>query len=420
MGSTHVVTFRAHMAIMLILTLTISAFSNSDEDGSGGGDYSAVFPLLVVSCFVSLMLTRDTIFYKEQRCRGDIIASPEVLCEPGKHGQPIVVGYDEEEDDDEEFYDDDDDISWGESSDPFGTERDSERSPLSISRGTTPPMVETDLTQNDIERAFMEKTLHVSQGDPDSPMDTSSGNRSTEGSRPPRSNSINSRETSSPSPKNSSLTGSLKPRISTELQPPSRLDELLAMPQEESALSAARKKISQHRRSSSEIVPRPVSSQPTAQSRERSSSFDKGQSHRRKPSIDVNGNMSESTRSRNNTSSSRSGTPTQGILTRISSFGEIVEFQPSLLHQARKRASSVNRPAVPKMLSRRHSRNNSVSSGTAFGSSGVSIGEIAGSLSQDDVERSMGPAVPKQNPINGGNNNVFKGGSRRRLLPNQT
>ena len=75
MGSAHVVTFRAHMAIMLILTLTISAFDPDGETGSGfntvAGDYSAVFPLLVVSVFVSLMVSRDTIFYKMQRERGD-------------------------------------------------------------------------------------------------------------------------------------------------------------------------------------------------------------------------------------------------------------------------------------------------------------------------------------------------------------
>ena len=85
MGSTHVVTFRAHTAIMLILTLTISNFSEEGVDASG--DYSAVFPLLVVACFISLMCTRSTVFYSKQRSRGDIIATPENLCEPMKHGE---------------------------------------------------------------------------------------------------------------------------------------------------------------------------------------------------------------------------------------------------------------------------------------------------------------------------------------------
>jgi hypothetical protein len=46
MGSAHVVSFRAHTAIMLILTLTISAFDDEDSSAAGGGkgtagDYSA-------------------------------------------------------------------------------------------------------------------------------------------------------------------------------------------------------------------------------------------------------------------------------------------------------------------------------------------------------------------------------------------
>ncbi|CAB9510153.1 chloride channel [Seminavis robusta] len=107
MGSTHVVTFRAHTAIMLILTLTISAFDPEDASAGGtggGGDYSAVFPLLVVSVFVSLLVSRRTVFYKAQRSRVDIMALPEVLCEPGKEGMPMVmVDYASEED----FYDGD-------------------------------------------------------------------------------------------------------------------------------------------------------------------------------------------------------------------------------------------------------------------------------------------------------------------------
>jgi H+/Cl- antiporter ClcA len=97
MGATHVVTFRAHMAIMLILTLTISTFTN-DDSSAMVGDYSAVFPLLVVSVFMSLMLTRKTVFYSTQRSRGDITAVPEVLCQPGMPGRPLVFEYDSESD----------------------------------------------------------------------------------------------------------------------------------------------------------------------------------------------------------------------------------------------------------------------------------------------------------------------------------
>jgi len=78
MGATHVVIFRAHTAIMLILTLTVSSF----EGEGGAGDYSAIFPLLVVSCFISLMFSRDEVFYKQQKHRCDLILKEEGLIEP--------------------------------------------------------------------------------------------------------------------------------------------------------------------------------------------------------------------------------------------------------------------------------------------------------------------------------------------------
>jgi len=78
MGATHVVIFRAHTAIMLILTLTVSSF----EGEGGAGDYSAIFPLLVVSCFISLMSSRDEVFYKQQKHRCDLILKKEGLIEP--------------------------------------------------------------------------------------------------------------------------------------------------------------------------------------------------------------------------------------------------------------------------------------------------------------------------------------------------
>jgi hypothetical protein len=100
---------------MLILTLTISAFNPEDgATGSVAGDYSAVFPLLVVSVFVALMLTRSTVFYPTQRSRGDIIAVPEVLCEPGMAGRPMVHDYEmagAAGDTDESYETDDDDDS---------------------------------------------------------------------------------------------------------------------------------------------------------------------------------------------------------------------------------------------------------------------------------------------------------------------
>jgi H+/Cl- antiporter ClcA len=99
MGSSHVVTYRAFSAIALILTLTITSFDSEHviTDGSSSkataGDYSAVFPLLVVAVYVSFILARDYVFYDAQCGRGDILALPEVLCEPRKVGRPLVVNY---------------------------------------------------------------------------------------------------------------------------------------------------------------------------------------------------------------------------------------------------------------------------------------------------------------------------------------
>uniref|UniRef100_A0A7S1G1U8 Chloride channel protein n=1 Tax=Corethron hystrix TaxID=216773 RepID=A0A7S1G1U8_9STRA len=94
MGSAHVVIYRAHMAIMLILTLTISNFQGGVDEGNiepSMSDYSAVLPLLVIACYVSVILCKisDVLFYNQQRPRGDLLAIPEVLCEPKKKGDPI-------------------------------------------------------------------------------------------------------------------------------------------------------------------------------------------------------------------------------------------------------------------------------------------------------------------------------------------
>lgn len=381
MGSAHVVTFRAHMAIMLILTLTISAFS-PEQDSSGGysgGDYSAVFPLLVVSCFVSLMITRSTVFYKEQRCRGDIIASPEVLCEPGKEGQPMVVGYDEDEDeyeydghsfDDDEYnessYDEDSGASVG---------IDGEDS---VSKVGTTKTVETGTTSDDIERAFMEQMQANTRGLSMAPQAIGGNSEKEMGSRGTRRNS---------EPQQHGLDHSVPAPFKSdgELPPSKRLDELLAMPFDNSH----RRKKSSHRRhhSTSDIPNRNAMSG----SRMRSNSSDKrppGARHSRNNSIDksINGTIRE------RASSSRASSPN---LMRVTSFGEIADFQPSLMNQARKRASSVTRPpSLPKASGGRHSRKNSESS-LNYGS--VLMGDAAGALTQDDVERSFSSVLNQQN-----------------------
>jgi hypothetical protein len=79
---------------MLILTLSISAFKPEEPGESNkAGDYSAVFPLLVISVFTALMTSTGTTFYPSQTSRGDIVAVPEILCRPGRTGNPIVTQF---------------------------------------------------------------------------------------------------------------------------------------------------------------------------------------------------------------------------------------------------------------------------------------------------------------------------------------
>lgn len=127
------------MAIMLILTLTISAFDPEDLNSpfEVAGDYSAVFPLLVVSVFVSLMTSRNTVFYPTQRSRGDITAVPEVLCQPGMSGAPLVVVHEHNSED----WSNDDDGSYSDNGSLFAEEEGEVVNGHSI-------------TQNDIENAF--------------------------------------------------------------------------------------------------------------------------------------------------------------------------------------------------------------------------------------------------------------------------
>jgi len=108
MGSSHVVTYRCHMAIVLVLTLTITSFTSETKSGTLAGDYSAIFPLLVVACFVPLAAARGTTFYAKQRCRGDISATTWVLSK-AMQDPDIYSDYDGSS----VLYSDDDDVSSG-------------------------------------------------------------------------------------------------------------------------------------------------------------------------------------------------------------------------------------------------------------------------------------------------------------------
>jgi hypothetical protein len=79
MGAVHVVVFRTWMAITIILMLSVM-------------EQSEIFLILAGAVNTALMLS-DGVFYKQQRCRNDIIGVPEVFCRPGKEGTPLAPDY---------------------------------------------------------------------------------------------------------------------------------------------------------------------------------------------------------------------------------------------------------------------------------------------------------------------------------------
>ena len=400
MGSTHVVTFRAHMAIMLILTLTISAFDQGNSKGTPGytaGDYSAVFPLLVVSVFVSLMISRDTVFYSAQRSRGDIMALPEVLCEPGKEGQPMIMNYD----DDRPFDDFDEYDSMTESDG-----NDDDNATTESSRGKR--IVNMNLNEDDIEKAFQARQrASMSRSDSDSsrePKHKRSGSsqvKIAEDTRagkeepppippPPKSTVPDGRSWSvviehDEHPSRDKLT---KSAVDLDL-PSKRLDELLSKPLE----PRFRPRRGMHRR----IHSAPDGSYVESSDLSHTPLITNGgrkPNHNRTGSI---GGMRE--RSDSVGGSSRASTPPNDRLVHVTSFGELSEFQPSLIDQARRRASSMHtrNPSLPRIG--RHSRQNSNASAV----SGVSATALtmvytdaSGALSSDDVERSFNSVVNQQ------------------------
>jgi hypothetical protein len=372
MGSTHVVTFRAHMAIMLILTLTISAFApedGADEYNKVAGDYSAVFPLLVVSVFVSLMVSRDTVFYKTQRSRGDIVAVPEVLCEPGLEGRPLVVDYDD--------YKEDDSFSSGSKSGGSGSKSsgsDVELARPNPSGRLNVRTIEETITQGDIEKAFEDAARAAGQG---------TGEMNTF-SRPPPPPLTQALQTIVDSLEQDDTFEHRKEHVTLSSR---RLDELLSHPLES---TIARPTPPLHRRTKSA----PVYEPPGKMSGKDAANFDP-----EKKSIGTE--LIESfrfdapARERTNSGSSR------GLLVRINSFGEVQTHQPSLLDQARLRSStsdvvSMHR-RIPSLSSSprptpRHSRKNSDSS---FMSSSAPpfIPAESGTLSIDDIEQSFRSAA---------------------------
>ena len=308
-----VVTFRAHMAIMLILTLTISSFAPSQKLGATlGGDYSAIFPLLVVSCFVSLMLTRNIVFYKKQCSRGDIIASPEVLCEPRKEGTPGFPVHQ-----DAFSYSD---HSYSSSFSDSRADDESSSDDSSYHNNTKHTM---QLSREEIEKRFSQQQQHISQMNTyNSQTNYNSGDHETK--------------------------GAISTAITQEfLKPKDRLDELLSKPMDTKDPSPKSR-----RRTKSDLPDlkflRPGT--PTQQPPRR---------HVRHSSIGLKESYVPIT------SSLRDRIPSSDSsrLSKVSSYGEIREYQPDLMNQGRQRASSANKSPMTKIKARpprgRHSRGNS-------------------------------------------------------------
>lgn len=308
----------------MILTLTIDAFD--PENGGAGdlkvaGDYSAVFPLLTVAVFVALQISRQTVFYEKQRSRGDIMALPEVLCEPGKEGKPLVMDYDgnlhELDESDYEY------------------ETDSDEEPE-----TKPGIYRTNnfhITPADIEANFQERN----RGLPKTPETVASEKSYLSVKRlsnelPPRPMDGKSRRTpspqagelikqSSPPPEEPSKRSPVKPAADTySSKPPSPVEEKRTRKPDLRTLD--------------DLLNGPID--PVTPSK---------RTHRRSHSEPFTGNDATDRRAssmleRKGDGQSVSAHRKSGsgvVLKRVSSFGQVDQEQPSLIDQARRRAASV-------------------------------------------------------------------------------
>lgn len=319
MGACHVVTFRAHTAIMLILTLTISAFdpTGSTDDGDTGGDYSAVFPLLVVAVFVALHVSKDgVVFYNAQRSRGDIMALPEVLCEPGKEGAPMVLNHGEDEGNNS--YSDKSDILSSKGESTLDDSSDFPSQDLEVETR----IVKQEVSQEEIELEFEKKMQQINsqpdQNDKPSMNELAFNDYKT---------TLNDR---SISPKPSAFND----KDFGNGMSSARLDQLLAAPMEK----PPKKKRDTHRRimSASAAIGKTTNIDANSISRRR-----------------VPGHVKSPCHSRQNSGSSTASRDGQRFV-RINSYGEVKDFQPSLIQQAQERASSLHRrlPSLSKARSR--------------------------------------------------------------------
>jgi hypothetical protein len=274
------------------LTLTIDAFDPKGDVGGElkvAGDYSAVFPLLTVAVFVALQISRQTVFYEKQRSRGDIMALPEVLCEPGKEGKPLVMDYKgglHELDESIYGYDesDTDDASWS-----------SGEKYRNIDGGTSQYDIEANFeVKNQASARGMAVDVATPSQDQNVPQCRKSSNTSLEGS-----------SGRAPNP--------LPPRPQDNKSRLRSLDDLLNGPIETVPANEKR-----HRRTKSEPFGVEEADKRTKTMRNKKAGST-APSLQRKPSGGV-------------------------TLKRVDSFGQVDQEQPDLLDQARGRAASFEKP----------------------------------------------------------------------------
>jgi hypothetical protein len=288
--------------------LTIDAFDPKGDVGGEfkvAGDYSAVFPLLTVAVFVALQISRKTVFYEKQRSRGDIMALPEVLCEPGKEGKPLVMDYKGDLHElDESIYgyeSDTDEASWS-SGEKYRT----------LDSGTSQYDIEADFeVKNQANARGMAVDVAKPSQDQNVPPHRKSSNTSSEGS-----------SGRAPSP--------LPPRPQDNKSRLRSLDDLLNGPIETVPTNEKR-----HRRLD-DLLNGPIETVPANEKR-----------HRRTRSepfgVEEADNRTKTMRNKkaDSTVPSLQRKPSGGVtLKRVNSFGQVDQEQPSLLDQARRRAAS--------------------------------------------------------------------------------
>jgi hypothetical protein len=308
------------------------------------------------------------VFYRSQRSRGDIIAVPEVLCEPGMEGRPLVLDYDN------------DSFSFGSRS--GGSASRSRASDVELARSNsaeqlndpTVQTIEEPITQAGIERAFQDAARSTRQGP---------GGIHRFDRRPPPAPQPVALQTIVDSLELDSSFDHRKEKVPLSSH---RLDELLSRPIES---TRSRPTPPLHRRSQSA----PVYEPPEKIIEEDAVDIDLEKKSRGLERIDSF--RFDGSRERSNSVSNR------GSLVRINSFGEVQDHQPSLLDQARLRSATSDVVSRHRRIpsgtssarpSPRHSRKNSESSNMS--SSGPpSISKESGTLSIDDIEQTFKSAA---------------------------